>query len=1464
MGAVFQLNKGTIAKYIRGECGRRLRLDLYASVEVRRNADAPDKQTGRPGLRLLSDQGRKYERQCFASLKDIFGADRVHHGAIKQFKPGETEAFETISLADCIGHLSVPGRFVLEAQYPVLAPFMAAHGLQETAAHGAVPGLSFGENRPDILLSEAPTDTVRKIVTPAGEIVQLPADDHRVGLRIMDVKLTSEPSPAHFAELAYYGMTLAAWLSATGNDSEFVVLADAAIWPGSHDGSAIRARQALDRGLGIMVVDPDEYYEILDGDLETMPAEVILGRVVRFLAHDLIQAMADDDWRTLPYHIDGRCIGCDYLGYSWKAWEVDGDAVQRPDERLCWPTAEKDEHLSRLAGLTEGACGKLIQAGVNTVPDLSSLAPTNKVFEGHQALRATRHIVHARANALQSGRPGELPPRSGSSAVMPAYSDIRVALSVDYDVGSGLAFALGYQLEAMVPTELVRNADGEVVRGLDRKPRVKSKIQRHSRQMLVLEKSIDGEGRVFKDFLTRLQGDILMARDGIVQQRNKLVVEDKPFRPTIQFYLWDMLNFEQLRRMVGRHLMLLKESVTIEGKEVDPSPIAWIFPPDEVLQDADHVERGSAITIVGEMVRLLAADIPHHYGQIAIANAYRVPPADGKPPYEFRINSFYGDPLSDLIPSERGHEVWNGTSPFKSKISDEYREHLRKAVGERLSATLSVVNRLRSDFEASPATKLSSKAPTVEAVFGPGRRLSKVAQDTHLIYQHARLMDAAHELDVDLRMATPPFEREARFQSVRLEHHYQDAERARELRRVGLGNRIGDTSVLVFRMSPRSYEAKVKEGDFNFSLMPEDRLEWQHRLGRRIQDEFPDLNLRDEELWVSFRKLCEATLLRFDRVAGTVVLKVSDIINRLVRLGAFDLTFSPGRFGILDALHRDFFVRPRLIPALQAIGAPRISRDDPLIDSGRLLRGGTVRPHVTTAESMAADLIWNADGLAGQIVRDDISAGLATLPDDVVSNSSQVNAIRAGLSRRLSLLWGPPGTGKSRTAAAMLIALVAQARAEGRSVHIAITGPTWVAIDNVMKKLPTAFAGQDVVLSRLVSSASALDQVDEDLREFALELKPANEGTSALVERLDGEGVTIVGATAHQLGKLVKVSSRPLPEFFDFMLVDEASQMDVAHACVAFTALAPHASVVIVGDNMQMAPIHPIDPPKGAEHIIGSIYDFFFHYRKGQPGRSGVPPTMLNISYRSNKEIVEFVEATGYPGLRAYNPGLRMRLDTPIPPERPETLNLVWSEDIARILDPKEPLTAIIHSDRFSSQRNEDEAKLVASLVAALAGRLTDERGRVLAGAELFDDAIGIVTPHRAQQSAVIERLRTALDPDPDTLAAINRTVDTVERFQGQEKTVMLASFGLGDGDQIAMEEEFLYDFNRFNVIASRAKAKLVVIMSRRLADYLPRDLEALRSSRLLKHLVYGHLRTATALSLPALPELGACELRTR
>jgi hypothetical protein len=77
--------------------------------------------------------------------------------------------------------------------------------------------------------------------------------------------------------------------------------------------------------------------------------------------------------------------------------------------------------------------------------------------------------------------------------------------------------------------------------------------------------------------------------------------------------------------------------------------------------------------------------------------------------------------------------------------------------------------------------------------------------------------------------------------------------------------------------------------------------------------------------------------------------------------------------------------------------------------------------------------------------------------------------------------------------------------------------------------------------------------------------------------------------------------------------------------------------------------------------------------------------------------------------------------------------------------------------------------------------------------------------------------------------------VDTVERFQGQQRDVIIASFALGDPDAIQDEDEFLMSLNRFNVMTSRARAKLITLVTQEVVNHLSGELDILRQSRLLK-----------------------------
>ena len=661
-------------------------------------------------------QGKEYERAKYRELEEVFG-DLVVRGELRPHEPDGDRAFESIELETVIDALE-PNQLVLEAQYPIADSFRQAHGLGDLEDGRAVADgepLSFDELRPDILhVQPRVPEEGRRILTPSGSLARIDPQDERLVLRVIDIKIAGEPSPAHFSELAYYGMALAGWLEDTGRSDRFVVLAEAAIWPGAHDGSTIRRYLVEDRAAGLPALELGRYLEGLEEDLEPMPPEVVLGRVQRFLRVDLRQVLSEPDWRALDWHIDNRCAGCDYLGYRWS--RHDDEAAERgpahgprPDVRYCWPMAEGTQHLSRVAGLTEGACGKLREARVPDIAAVSALPPGSCVYESHQMLRAKRTVLSERARVLHARAEANIPNRAGTSAVLPRFADLRVSVSADFDVGSGLTFALGYRLNYGVPNERRPRARGG--------PRFGRRFDTIVRPMLVLERTLQSEGATLQLWLRHLVRDIHRIRAEVLKGYQEQGAVDRR-DVTIQFFLWDQLTYRHLCRVFGRHLDLVQNPVAVGDDDV--SPIAWVFPAESLLEEPDFVSRSSPITIVGEVVNsLVAASIPHHYGMIDVANELdpgsRVLPNGEQ--WSFHVNKFYRDPLSDQIPSERGHEIWNHDSPFADQDFQWHQEQVRGVVRRKLDAVTYVAEKLIGLL----GDELSSQAPRVGDVFPTSR-----------------------------------------------------------------------------------------------------------------------------------------------------------------------------------------------------------------------------------------------------------------------------------------------------------------------------------------------------------------------------------------------------------------------------------------------------------------------------------------------------------------------------------------------------------------------------------------------------------------------------------------------------------------------------------------------------------------------------------------------------------------------
>ena len=339
----------------------------------------------------------------------------------------------------------------------------------------------------------------------------------------------------------------------------------------------------------------------------------------------------------------------------------------------------------------------------------------------------------------------------------------------------------------------------------------------------------------------------------------------------------------------------------------------------------------------------------------------------------------------------------------------------------------------------------------------------------------------------------------------------------------------------------------------------------------------------------------------------------------------------------------------------------------------------------------------------------------------------------------------------------------------------------------------------------------------------------------------------LVGAPPEQVYNLLTSNQgSACEERFDLILVDEASQVDVAHAVLPFCSIAANGSIVLAGDHLQLPPIHKAEPPAGLEDMVGSIYEYW-------RSRYGVVASALDVNYRSNDTLVAFAREAGYrAALTSHSPNLRLELTSPLPISQPGNwpTTLYWTPEWSRLLDPDQPASCFVYDDGRSSQRNEFEADGVAALAMLLHGRvasaLSGEVDPFTGGVrppsttpysttDFWQTALGVVTPHRAQQAAIVSRLHQIFGAYGAVADAIRDAVDTVERFQGQQRDVIIASYTLGDPDQIADEDEFLMSLNRFNVVASRARAKLVVFVSQEVINHLARDVTVLTESRLLK-----------------------------
>jgi len=274
--------------------------------------------------------------------------------------------------------------------------------------------------------------------------------------------------------------------------------------------------------------------------------------------------------------------------------------------------------------------------------------------------------------------------------------------------------------------------------------------------------------------------------------------------------------------------------------------------------------------------------------------------------------------------------------------------------------------------------------------------------------------------------------------------------------------------------------------------------------------------------------------------------------------------------------------------------------------------------------------------------------------------------------------------------------------------------------------------------------------VREDMQKYRLETS-GDPGECA--SRL--QNAQVVAATTATCG-----GSTLQTQEFDVAVVDEAGQL-TEPGTLAATTLADR--FVLVGDHQQLPPVVQSEDETLSTSLFERLID-------AHPD-AGI---MLDRQYRMAQHIQAFASREFYDGQLRPASG-------EVAAQRLDDLDGVSTASL-----PEDLRDRVAFVDPDGSQvgnTNPTEADRIAEIVATYRS------------AGVAADDIGVIAPYRAQVAEISKRL-------PDV------TVDTVDRFQGSSKEVIVISFVATS----TLDSPIFEDYRRINVALTRAKKALVLV----------------------------------------------------
>ncbi|RSH77797.1 DEAD-box type RNA helicase [Apiotrichum porosum] len=395
------------------------------------------------------------------------------------------------------------------------------------------------------------------------------------------------------------------------------------------------------------------------------------------------------------------------------------------------------------------------------------------------------------------------------------------------------------------------------------------------------------------------------------------------------------------------------------------------------------------------------------------------------------------------------------------------------------------------------------------------------------------------------------------------------------------------------------------------------------------------------------------------------------------------------------------------------------------------------------------------------------------IADNWQLNQSQAAAVATAVSTldRVMLIKGPPGTGKTHTAAA-IVSLVLSHTPHRR---VLVLAPSNSSVDQAAARL------RELKLLDGSSFAPSLVRVG---RQQAISQYMSSHSLDTLVEIRFGETVdrqrrkvltesdiictTLAGADILRQYRLA----------FDYIFVEEAAQCTEVDMLTAYALADARTRLILIGDLSQLSAL--VHGPARHFNFEQSLFERLSRcYTK--------TVYLLNEQYRMCRRIAEFLSSTFYDNSLLSHPSV-------------DKMGKLWGGDSGIMWYD---VTGMDYRTASQSRTRFVEVPVVLSVLNQL------QQAFQRNGSSHTPPSVGVIASYAAQRHKLQEAFDSAIEADPARWCP-----DTVDGFQGREKDIVSVSVGRSSGKTIG----FLDNTRRLVVALSRARHLVILVGD---ADYM-------------------------------------------